>query len=114
MSIADRGGASMSDHHRLRTGRSRPILTLAAVLALALGARSRPAGNRGRRPRETAEKDKPDIIFGDAFGNEEAVRRVAAAYPTIALVFGSGGGPAEPHFSVFDNWIPEPAHPPRA
>src|SRR3972149_3665502 len=36
MSIADRGGASMSDHHRLRTGRSRPILALAAVLALAL------------------------------------------------------------------------------
>src|SRR3989304_785088 len=35
MSIADRGGASMSDHHRLRTGRSRPILALAAGLALA-------------------------------------------------------------------------------
>src|SRR3989304_3959491 len=163
MSIADRGGASMSDHHRLRTGRSRPILALAAVLALALVAcqgASSPApdgksgklkvfgafatqieepwdgvihsaleaekaagridytftddigyaGDMERVLRETAEKDKPDIIFGDAFGNEEAVRRVAAAYPTIALVFGSGGGPAEPNFSVFDNWIHEPAY----
>ena len=60
--------------------------------------------------RETAEQDAPDIIFGDAFGNEEAVRAVAADYPDIAFVFGSGGGPAEPNFSVFDNWIHEPAY----
>jgi basic membrane lipoprotein Med (substrate-binding protein (PBP1-ABC) superfamily) len=59
---------------------------------------------------ETAELEAPDIIFGDAFGNEEAVRRVAAAYPDIAFVFGSGGGPANPNFSVFDNWIHEPAY----
>jgi basic membrane lipoprotein Med (substrate-binding protein (PBP1-ABC) superfamily) len=57
-----------------------------------------------------AELEAPDIIFGDAFGNEEAVRRVAAEYPDIAFVFGSGGGPAEPNFSVFDNWIHEPAY----
>ncbi len=31
----------------------------------------------------------PDIIFGDAFGNEEAVRTVAAQHPTIAFAFGS-------------------------
>jgi basic membrane lipoprotein Med (substrate-binding protein (PBP1-ABC) superfamily) len=60
--------------------------------------------------REVAEKNQPHIIFGDAFGNEEAVRRVAADYPEIAFVFGSGGGPAEPNFSVFDNWIHEPAY----
>jgi basic membrane lipoprotein Med (substrate-binding protein (PBP1-ABC) superfamily) len=59
---------------------------------------------------EIAEIDAPDIIFGDAFGNEEAVRRVAADYPDIAFVFGSGGGPAEPNLSVFDNWIHEPAY----
>ena len=153
----------MSDHHRLRTGRSRPILALAAVLALALVAcqgASSPApdgksgklkvfgafatqieepwdgvihsaleaektagridytftddigyaGDMERVLRETAEKDKPDIIFGDAFGNEEAVRAVAADFPEIAFVFGSGGGPAEPNFSVFDNWIHEPAY----
>jgi basic membrane lipoprotein Med (substrate-binding protein (PBP1-ABC) superfamily) len=60
--------------------------------------------------REVADQKKPDIIFGDAFGNEEAVRRVAKDYPEIAFVFGSGGGPAEPNFSVFDNWIHEPAY----
>jgi basic membrane protein A len=60
--------------------------------------------------REVAELDQPDVIFGDAFGNEEAVRSVAADYPEIAFVFGSGGGPANPNFSVFDNWIHEPAY----
>ena len=60
--------------------------------------------------REVAEIDQPDVIFGDAFGNEEAVRSVAADYPDIAFVFGSGGGPADPNFSVFDNWIHEPAY----
>jgi basic membrane lipoprotein Med (substrate-binding protein (PBP1-ABC) superfamily) len=68
------------------------------------------AGDMERVLREVAEKDKPAIIFGDAFGNEEAVRRVAKDYPAIAFVFGSGGGPAEPNFSVFDNWIHEPAY----
>lgn len=68
------------------------------------------AGDMERVLREVAEKNKPAIIFGDAFGNEEAVRRVAADYPNIAFVFGSGGGPANPNFSVFDNWIHEPAY----
>jgi basic membrane lipoprotein Med (substrate-binding protein (PBP1-ABC) superfamily) len=60
--------------------------------------------------RDTAELEQPDIIFGDAFGNEEAVRAVAADYPDIAFVFGSGGGPAGENLSVFDNWIHEPAY----
>ena len=68
------------------------------------------AGDMERVLREVAEQKKPDIIFGDAFGNEEAARRVAKDYPEIAFVFGSGGGPAEPNFSVFDNWIHEPAY----
>ncbi len=68
------------------------------------------AGDMERVLRETAEQDQPDVIFGDAFGNEEAARAVAADYPDIAFVFGSGGGPAEPNFSVFDNWIHEPAY----
>jgi basic membrane protein A len=67
-------------------------------------------GDMERVLRETAQEDEPDIIFGDAFGNEEAARRVAADFPDIAFVFGSGGGPAEPNFSVFDNWIHEPAY----
>jgi basic membrane protein A and related proteins len=60
--------------------------------------------------REIAEDEQPAIIFGDAFGNEEAVRRVAKDYPEIAFVFGSGLGPSEPNLSVFDNWIHEPAY----
>lgn len=68
------------------------------------------AGDMERVLREVAEENQPAIIFGDAFGNEEAVRRVAADYPEIAFVFGSGGGPVEPNFSVFDNWIHEPAY----
>ncbi len=68
------------------------------------------AGDMERVLREVAEQQNPDIIFGDAFGNEEAVRRVAADFPDIAFVFGSGGGPANPNFSVFDNWIHEPAY----
>src|SRR5690554_964962 len=50
--------------------------------------------------REVAEDEQPDIIFGDAFGNEEAVRRVARDFPEIAFVFGSGLGPAQPNLSV--------------
>ena len=68
------------------------------------------AGDMERILREVAEESQPAIIFGDAFGNEEAVRRVAKDYPEIAFVFGSGGGPVEPNFAVFDNWIHEPAY----
>jgi basic membrane protein A len=68
------------------------------------------SGNMEVVLREVAEDQQPAIIFGDGFGNEEAVRRVAKDYPEIAFVFGSGGGPAEPNFSVFDNWIHEPAY----
>jgi basic membrane lipoprotein Med (substrate-binding protein (PBP1-ABC) superfamily) len=68
------------------------------------------SGDMERILRETATQKKPDIIFGDAFGNEEAVRRVAKDFPKIAFVFGSGLGPSEPNLSVFDNWIQEPAY----
>ncbi len=68
------------------------------------------SGDMERVLREIADKQKPDAIFGDAFGNEEAVRRVAAEFPDIAFAFGSGLGPADPNFAVFDNWIHEPAY----
>jgi len=51
-----------------------------------------------------------NIITGDAFGNEEVVRRVAKDYPQINFIFGSGLGPVEPNFAVFDDWIHEPAY----
>jgi basic membrane lipoprotein Med (substrate-binding protein (PBP1-ABC) superfamily) len=59
--------------------------------------------------REYAEKDY-QLIMGDAFGAEQIARRVARDYPNIAFVFGSGLGPADPNFGVFDNWIHEPAY----
>lgn len=68
------------------------------------------AGDMERVLREVAEEKKPDAIFGDAFGNEEAVRRVASDYPEIAFAFGSGFGPAGNNMAVFDNWIHEPAY----
>ncbi len=68
------------------------------------------SGDMERILTEVATQQKPDVIFGDAFGNEEAVRRVAAQFPEIAFVFGSGFGPSEPNLSVFDNWIHEPAY----
>lgn len=59
--------------------------------------------------REYAEKGYR-LIMGDAFGAERIARRVARDYPDVAFVFGSGIGPAEPNFGVFDNWIHEPAY----
>jgi hypothetical protein len=59
--------------------------------------------------REYAEKGYR-LITGDAFGAERIARRVARDYPDVAFVFGSGIGPAEPNFGVFDNWIHEPAY----
>lgn len=67
------------------------------------------AADFGRVMREYAEKGY-DLIMGDAFGAERIARRVAATYPDIAFVFGSGIGPADPNFGVFDNWIHEPAY----
>lgn len=50
------------------------------------------------------------LIMGDSFGAERIARRAARDYPKVAFVFGSGIGPAEPNFGVFDNWIHEPAY----
>ncbi|MBI4091124.1 BMP family protein, partial [candidate division WWE3 bacterium] len=49
-------------------------------------------------------------IIGDAFGNREAVAKVASEFPQIAFVFGSDQGPQNPNLAVFDNWIHEPAY----
>jgi basic membrane protein A and related proteins len=68
------------------------------------------SGDMERVLREVCEQQKPNLIMGDAFGSEEAVRRVAKDYPQIAFAFGSGSGPSEPNFAVFDNWIHEPAY----
>ena len=67
------------------------------------------AADFARVMREYAEGGY-QLIMGDSFGAERIARRVAADYPDVAFVFGSGIGPAEPNFAVFDNWIHEPAY----
>jgi basic membrane lipoprotein Med (substrate-binding protein (PBP1-ABC) superfamily) len=51
-----------------------------------------------------------DLVMGDAFAAERESRRTAKEFPKVAFLFGSGAGPAEPNFGVFDNWIHEPAY----
>jgi basic membrane lipoprotein Med (substrate-binding protein (PBP1-ABC) superfamily) len=59
--------------------------------------------------RDIIESEDPDLIVGDAFAAEEAVRAVAADYPDTAFAFGSGQAEVAPNFSVFDNWLQDPA-----
>lgn len=68
------------------------------------------SGGMERTLRDIATNEKPKIIFGDAFGNEAAVRKVAEDFPDIAFVFGSGEPEQAPNLSVFDNWIHDPAY----
>jgi basic membrane protein A and related proteins len=63
-----------------------------------------------RALRDIIATEDPDIIFGDAFAAEEAVREVAAEFPDTAFAFGSGGAEQAPNFSVFDNWLQDPAY----
>ena len=51
-----------------------------------------------------------DLVVGEAFAVERAARKVAAEYPETAFLMGSSFGPAQPNFSVFDNWIHEPSY----
>lgn len=54
--------------------------------------------------------EKPDIVFGDAFSSEDAIRAVAKNYPKVQFAFGSGEKPVDPNFSTFDNWLQDPAY----
>ncbi|MCM5677920.1 BMP family protein [Schlegelella sp. S2-27] len=50
------------------------------------------------------------LIVGEVFGVEAAARKVARDYPRTAFLMGSSGKPQAPNFSVFDNYIQEPAY----
>src|SRR6218665_284439 len=50
------------------------------------------------------------LIVGEVFAVEAAARRVARDFPKPAFLFGSSGKPQAPNFSVFDNYIQEPAY----
>ena len=59
--------------------------------------------------RQYAEKGHT-LIVGESFAVEAAARKVAKDYPKVAFLMGSSGKPQEPNFSVFDNYIQEPAY----
>lgn len=63
-----------------------------------------------RALRDIIGSEHPDIIFGDAFAAEDAVRAVAKDFPETDFAFGSGGKEQAPNFSVFDNWLQDPAY----
>lgn len=50
------------------------------------------------------------LIVGEAFAVEAAARKVAKDFPKTSFLLGSSLKPAEPNFSVFDNYIQEPAY----
>ena len=50
------------------------------------------------------------LIVGEAFAVEAAARKVAKDFPKVAFLLGSSGKPQAPNFSVFDNYIQEPAY----
>jgi len=59
--------------------------------------------------RQYAEKGNT-LIVGESFAVEAAARKVAKDYPKVSFLMGSSGKPQEPNFSVFDNFIQEPAY----
>ena len=50
------------------------------------------------------------LIVGEAFAVEAAARKVAKDFPKVSFLLGSSGKPQVPNFSVFDNYIQEPAY----
>jgi basic membrane protein A and related proteins len=50
------------------------------------------------------------LIVGEAFAVEAAARKVAKDFPKTSFLLGSSGKVQAPNFSVFDNYIQEPAY----
>lgn len=50
------------------------------------------------------------LIVGEAFAVETAARKVAKDFPKTSFLLGSSSKPQAPNFSVFDNFIQEPAY----
>ncbi len=50
------------------------------------------------------------LIVGEVFPIEAAARKVAKDFPKVSFLMGSSGKPQAPNFSVFDNYIQEPAY----
>ena len=50
------------------------------------------------------------LVVGEAFAVEAAARKVAKDFPKTMFLMGSSAKPQAPNFSVFDNYIQEPAY----
>ena len=50
------------------------------------------------------------LVVGEAFAVEAAARKVAKDFPKVSFLMGSSGKVQAPNFSVFDNYIQEPAY----
>lgn len=50
------------------------------------------------------------LVVGESFAVEAAARKVAKDFPKVSFLMGSSGKPQAPNFSVFDNYIQEPAY----
>ena len=50
------------------------------------------------------------LILGEAFAVEAAVRKVALDYPKVAFLMGSSGRPQPPNLAVFDDYIQESSY----
>ena len=50
------------------------------------------------------------LIVGESFAVEAAARKVARDFPKVSFLMGSSAKPQAPNFSVFDNYIQEPAY----
>ncbi len=50
------------------------------------------------------------FVVGESFAVEAAARKVARDFPKVMYLMGSSGKPQAPNFSVFDNYIQEPAY----
>src|SRR6476661_3698034 len=50
------------------------------------------------------------LIVGESFAVEAAARKVAKDFPKVSFLMGSSGKPQPPNFSVYDNYIQEPAY----
>jgi basic membrane protein A len=50
------------------------------------------------------------LIVGEAFAVEAAVRKVALDYPKVAFLMGSSGRPQAPNLAVFDDYIQESSY----
>ena len=67
-------------------------------------------GPDAERSIEQLVRNGAKLVYTTSFGFMEATVKVAKDFPKVSFLLGSSGKPQEPNFSVFDNYIQEPAY----